>query len=122
MNLEVPTLSSSNSDSSVLLSSTVLFRHGARGPGRSEVSPWDKSHPVVSQWTEHQFEHLTDVGLHQMRLLGCYYAMRCKKYSLQLPSIDNYRFYSSKENRSKISGEVFVSSFLNTHTSEVNRI
>jgi hypothetical protein len=112
--------SSLNDSSSVLLSSTILFRHGARGPGKSEVNPWEKSHPIVNQWNDRQFEHLTDVGFHQMRILGSYYAKRCQKQNLCLPSHDNYRFYSSKENRSKLSGQEFVSSFLNSYITEVN--
>ena len=108
-----------SNSTTVILSSTIIFRHGARGPGKSEVSPWEKSHPIVTQWNDDQFERLTDTGFHQMQVLGAYYSERCKIQNLQMPSCDSYRFYSSKENRSKVSGQVFVSSFLNTYAPEV---
>ena len=103
----------------VCVSSSILFRHGARGPGKSEIAPWDKSFPVVSQWDESQLEQLTDTGINQMRLLGSYISHRCSQLNLPLPTCDNYRYFSSKEGRARDSGVEFVSSFLNSYSIKV---
>lgn len=47
---------------SKLLSVSILFRHGARGPGDSETSAWEEHDPVVNQWEEHEMENLSTVG------------------------------------------------------------
>lgn len=103
----------------VCISSSILFRHGARGPGKSEIAPWDKSSPIVTQWDENQLEQLTDTGFNQMRFLGIYFSHRCNQLNLTLPTCDNYRYFCSKEGRAKDSGVEFVSSFLNSYNLQV---
>lgn len=54
-----------------LIHTSIVFRHGARGPGKSELQKFDNSEcPVVKQWMESEMEDITTLGMHQMFELG----------------------------------------------------
>jgi hypothetical protein len=98
------------SASSSLLSVSILFRHGARGPGDSETSAWEATDPVVSQWAEHEVENLSTSGMQMLRDLGVWFA---RKYVLDGALIPQPRacFRGSKSDRAVDSGRDFVSHF-----------
>jgi hypothetical protein len=97
-----------------LISASILFRHGARGPGDSESSAWEKSDEVVTQWQTDEFENLSPVGRQMITLLGAYCARR---YSPERFRSNRNRlvtsFRSSKADRARESGEDFVTGFNN---------
>ena len=92
-----------------LVSITILHRHGARGPGESELSPWDDASPsdVKRQWKHEEIEVLTPVGHEQIKTLGAWYAHRSKQVSDEA----SYFWRSSKSGRARESGEDFVQAF-----------
>ena len=58
-----------------LLSVSILFRHGARGPGDSELSAFPESDPIVTQWQESELENLSRRGIQQISELGKWFAL-----------------------------------------------
>lgn len=97
-----------------LLSRSILFRHGARGPGDSELKPWDNTHPIVMQWKSNELENLSAVGIAQAEVLGNWFAKQCKD-----STIKTYRYFSSKSDRAAEFGEKFLVSFQNEIGEEV---
>ena len=95
---------------SSLLSVTILFRHGARGPGDSETSAWEAADDVTAQWHENEFENLSSVGVQQLKDLGKWFA---RKYVLSGLYINEPKafFRGSKSDRAVESGRDFISSF-----------
>jgi len=54
-----------------LLSISIFHRHGSRGPGISELKPWnDREHKIVSQWQDHELESITLNGNILLKSLG----------------------------------------------------
>ena len=60
-----------------LLHASVLFRHGARGPGVSELRPFQLAAggltPAAAQWAPDDMEQLTETGEAQMAALGAWF-------------------------------------------------
>lgn len=52
-----------------VLHASLVFRHGARGPGKSELKPFVGT-AVEQQWASGELEELTAVGRAQMRGVG----------------------------------------------------
>lgn len=90
-----------------LISTTILHRHGARGPGESELSPWDASAKARTVWKEDEIEVITPVGHHHIKQLGNWFADRIKLISTP-PS---FFWRCSKSGRARESGDDFVQSF-----------
>ena len=59
-----------------LLSVSLLHRHGARGPGGSELKPFEETSPTKQQWKKEEEEEITIVGNEQMIQLGTYFASK----------------------------------------------
>lgn len=97
-----------------LLSSTILHRHGSRGPGASELSPFARDHPVHSQWHEDELEELSYSGHIQIVVLGAWFA---RKYVLSglLDAGEGKTYWRcSKSDRAVESGYDFVKGFNDT--------
>lgn len=97
-----------------VISSSILHRHGARGPGDSETSAWEETDPVVTQWQEGECENLTKAGVKQIRHLGEWYARgvlnRIRENDEELRPF----FRCSKSDRAKESGRDFITAFNET--------
>ena len=61
------------SKSGLVRFAALVFRHGARGPGRSELKPFLDT-DVEAQWAPEDIEELTAVGREQMRAVGRWFA------------------------------------------------
>jgi hypothetical protein len=90
-----------------IISQSILFRHGARGPGDSELACWESNHSVVTQWKDEEIENLSNIGLLQMSRLGSWFASRFSSDSSSMLC----RFFSSKSSRAALSGQIFINSF-----------
>jgi len=94
-----------------LVSATIMHRHGARGPGESELSPWDESSRIFTQWDEKDLEVINRPGHVQMGALGIWFAEYITRHGLlNDPSSCEVLWRCSKSDRAKESGEDFVSS------------
>lgn len=102
----LPTSSSNN-----VLSRSILFRHGARGPGESELSAWEKDHPVVAQWKAEEIENLSSIGEIQMKSLGRWFCGKCDDLGQKANDV---KFSTSKSSRAAESGQYFVDAYSNT--------
>ena len=96
---------------SKLLSVSILHRHGARGPGKSELKPFSASSPVSTQWNEEELEKLTTLGHDQISTLGEYFANKYIIGGLIEVKDSNETFWrSSKAERARESGDEFTRS------------
>jgi hypothetical protein len=94
-----------------LVSVTILHRHGARGPGESELSPWDETSKVMTQWDEKDLEVITKVGHTMMESLGVWFAEYLTRHGLMTNTTPAQALWRcSKSDRAKESGEDFISS------------
>jgi len=107
-------LPSTTSSSSKILSRSILFRHGARGPGESELSAWEKVHPVVTQWKEEEIENLSSIGESQMTSLGSWFCQKCNDLEQKSTEI---AFSTSKSSRASESGQLFINGYSQTKLS-----
>lgn len=98
-----------------VLSRSILFRHGARGPGESELSAWEKDHPVAAQWKEEEIENLSTVGESQMKSLGAWFSSRCADLGQKASDV---KFSTSKSSRAAESGQLFVDAYISTRSSQ----
>lgn len=96
-----------------LLSVTMLHRHGSRGPGASELTPWSDDHPIKSQWKLEERENLSSVGRLQCELLGQWYVNEYINSGALETSPQRVFWRCSKSDRAKESGEDFVRGFNN---------
>ena len=106
-----------------LKSVSILYRHGARGPGDSETSAWPEHDPVVTQWKESECENLSSVGVRQIRDLGRWFCLRYVKnetIAAGVISSPNVFFRGSKSDRAVESGRDFISGFNDEYGSEVS--
>jgi hypothetical protein len=97
-----------------LISAAVLFRHGARGPGDSELSAWDDKDEIVTQWLPTEVENLSSRGIGQIVALGKWFAKKyvgLHTYSIAEPATF---FRGSVSDRAVESGKDFVRSFNTT--------
>ena len=85
-----------------LVSVSLLHRHGSRGPGHSELKPFNSDAPLKSQWKKEEEEIITTVGAQQMRELGKHFANKYLAIS-PINSIENF-WRSSKSDRAMESG------------------
>mmetsp|Transcript_12308 Transcript_12308/g.11137 ORF Transcript_12308/g.11137 Transcript_12308/m.11137 type:complete len:505 (-) Transcript_12308:145-1659(-) len=96
-----------------LLNVSILHRHGSRGPGKSELSPWDECSPVRSQWDPEDIENITPIGHEMMKSLGKwfynYLTIDLLSESDKITP-DEVLWRCSKSTRAKESGLDFVSS------------
>lgn len=104
-------MTSTLTNNKVILSRSILFRHGSRGPGESELSIWEKDHPVATQWKEEEIENLSNIGRSQMSSLGTWFCSRCDDLGEKSKVI---QFNTSKSSRAIESGNLFVSSYSKT--------
>ena len=96
---------------------SILHRHGARGPGDSELKLWiteeeengkkTKKIEPVTKWQNDELENITGVGKEMITNLGKWFQ---KKYNLDNNSDINW--YSSKSDRAKESGVDFMKGLL----------
>lgn len=96
-----------------LVSSTILHRHGSRGPGESELSPFSHDNPIHSQWKESEIEMLSSTGHSQIEVLGAWFANRYVLSGLVDISSGGTHWRSSKSDRAKESAYDFVRGFNN---------
>mmetsp|Transcript_5373 Transcript_5373/g.8213 ORF Transcript_5373/g.8213 Transcript_5373/m.8213 type:complete len:379 (-) Transcript_5373:227-1363(-) len=94
-----------------LLSVSILHRHGSRGPGASELTPWPDDHPVKSQWKENERENLSSVGHMQCELLGEWYVDRYIRCGAVDAERSRIFWRCSKSDRAKESGDDFIVGF-----------
>jgi hypothetical protein len=94
-----------------LISATILFRHGARGPGDSELSAWDASDCIVTQWNECELENLSSNGVQQIGELGKWFALRYLGKSRKMISSPKPFFRGSISDRAVESARDFVVAF-----------
>lgn len=93
-----------------LVSATIMHRHGARGPGESELSPWDENSKVFTQWDEKDLEVINRPGHVQMESLGIWFAEYITRHGiLESSALCDVLWRCSKSDRAKESGEDFVS-------------
>lgn len=97
-----------------MISALILHRHGARGPGASELGPWEKSNEIVSQWNECDIENITSVGKKQMIALGKMFALRYAIEMKKQKEKDFVFFRCSKSSRAAESGLDFIKSLNHT--------
>lgn len=103
-----------------LASVTILHRHGARGPGESELSPWDETSKILTQWKENDLETITKVGHVMMESLGGWFADYLTRHGLMTNTIPSQALWRcSKSDRAKESGEDFISSLNKALNKEV---
>lgn len=91
-----------------LISVSILHRHGARGPGKSELSPWNDDHPVVSQWDPEDIENTTKIGQIMMLSLAQWFSSYLRKNNLFELNKSAIIWRSSRSSRAKESGCDFV--------------
>jgi hypothetical protein len=96
-----------------LISISILHRHGARGPGKSELSPFNDENIIKTQWKTDEFEVITSAGHQHIKNLGAWYARRCEQLSHDSAASINptYFWRCSKSDRAIESGEDFTSAF-----------
>lgn len=97
-----------------LVSATILHRHGSRGPGASELSPFSHENPIYSQWNENDLEVLTSAGRSQIQVLGSWFATRYVLSGLLSADIGQTFWRSSKSDRAFESAFDFVKGFNET--------
>lgn len=102
-----------------LLSVSILHRHGSRGPGASELTPWSDDHPVKSQWKEHEKENLSSVGHMQCEVLGEWYVDRYIRSGAVDAEPCRIFWRCSKSDRAKESGDDFIVGFNRAMGAEV---
>jgi hypothetical protein len=102
------------SDLPRLISASILFRHGARGPGDSELSPWSENDEVVTQWQESEVENLSSRGISQIASLGKWFARKYIGPGRQGVAVPVTFFRGSISDRAVESGKDFVRSFNET--------
>ena len=97
----------------------VVFRHGARGLGRSSRK-FLRSHEqrtdshACAAWADHELEHITSVGIEQMRQLGLYVGSEYVPRILTPAAVEAVRstspvWRSSIVERVRESGRAFLS-------------
>ena len=109
----------------MLVSVTILHRHGARGPGESELGPWtsklkqqqvgtganvESRKPIaLSQWKHEELENITPIGHALVFNLGLWFA---QKYARKVDSRRSSTCWrSSKSGRALESGYDFIRGF-----------
>lgn len=88
----------------------ILHRHGARGPGDSELAPWHEDDHVSKQWLPHECENLSVVGVQQLRSLGSWVA-QTYIHPDSTGKIKMLYRCSTKSDRARESGKDFVTAF-----------
>jgi len=97
---------------SKILSVSILHRHGARGPGDSELKQLAEGNLGKTQWEASDIENITEMGHQNLKTLGvwyCKYAKKCFKNCEW--SEDHFIWRVSKSERAKESAVDFVESF-----------
>ena len=87
-----------------LLSVSLLHRHGARGPGESELKPFNPDAPTKCQWKKEEEEEITSIGAMQMKELGKHFAAKYLPYFSGGQLNEKTFWRSSKSGRAKDSG------------------
>lgn len=97
-------------EKSKLITVTILHRHGARGPGASELSPWDDNckNDIKRQWKENEIEAIHATGHAQIKTLGEWFVSKAKEVSAEEVA---YFWRCSKSGRARESGEDFTQAF-----------
>ena len=93
-----------------IISISILHRHGSRGPGDSELSPWKHDSPIRSQWSEDEIENISTVGHQQCIHLGEWFSNFTNSNALGIENA-NVLWKCSKSGRAQESGVDFVNGF-----------
>jgi len=98
-----------------LLSVTILHRHGSRGPGDSELKPWEGTSSLAfHQWDPKEYEVISPVGRVMIKNLG---KLMCDRYIntsiLGVVNNEQIRWRCSSSERARESGDDFVHGFNN---------
>ena len=99
-----------------LLSLSVLHRHGSRGPGDSELKPWEGTNSLAfHQWDPTEYEVISPVGRVMIKNLG---KTICERYiasnALGVVNKEQVRWRCSSSERARESGDDFVMGFNNS--------
>eukprot|EP01036_Dinobryon_divergens_P037862 gene37862-49620_t len=95
---------------SKIISTSILHRHGSRGPGESELSPWKTDEPVRSQWNPDELENLSSAGHKQCLNLGEWFQNYSSNNGLGADASTVF-WRCSKSGRAKESGLDFIQGF-----------
>lgn len=102
--------STHSSHSSKIISASILHRHGSRGPGESELTPWQADSPVKLQWAPSDLENITTIGHKQCLALGEWFSAYISQHGINDDSPSIF-WRCSKSGRAKESGLDFIRGF-----------
>ncbi len=96
----------------MLLSLSILHRHGARRPSPSEISQWAESAAIRTQWPTNELGSLTELGRKMGEQLGAWFAaVAVKSIGKERLKRDGACWRSSSSKRGRESGQNFVDGF-----------
>lgn len=101
---------STNNHNSKIISVSILHRHGSRGPGESELTPWQPDSPIKLQWAPSDLENITSIGHKQCLALGEWFSSYISHNNVRHDS-ERIFWRCSKSGRAKESGVDFIKGF-----------